>query len=235
MKIFVCLKEVIDTRLSLDTGLSNRAVFREGLPRRLNPNDAAALAMALEFKQANGNTEIILVSIGGLGVESYLRNGLALGADKAVRIWDEDLKEMSPRQKGLLLAKATSLYNADMILTGAKSLDTGNGVTGQMIAARLGFTCIYDAISIEVDAGQKSITAVKDIGRGEREKIRCLLPAVVTIKGERKLPYAILDKLVESKYSEITLLSPADLGIPEIELKNEPCLINNLVFPGRTR
>jgi electron transfer flavoprotein beta subunit len=231
MKILVCIKEVVDTKLSLDAGLSNRIVFREGLPRRLNPDDAAALALALGLKLADGSIEIFLISIGGAGVESYLRNGLALGADKAIRIWDENLNDMSPRQKALLLAGAASLYGTDLILAGARSLDTGNGLTGPMTAARLSFTCIYNAISIELDAGQKNVTIVKDIGKGEREKIQCPLPAVVTVKGEGKLPYAALDGLIDSKYSQVTLLSPAGMGISALELKKEPCRVDNLVFP----
>jgi electron transfer flavoprotein beta subunit len=231
MKIIVCLKEVVDTKLSLDTGLSNRVIFREGLPRRLNPCDAAALALALDLKSADGSIEIILISIGGTGVESYLRNGLALGADKVLRIWDENLAELSPRKNALLLAKAASLYNADLVLTGVKSLDTANGITGQMIAAGLGYSCVCDAVNIEMNTGQQSITAVKDMGRGEREKMQCPIPAVVTVKGEGKLPYAVLDKLIESQYNEISLFSPAELGISEVELKNEPSHVKELVFP----
>jgi len=70
VKIIVCLKEVVDTKLSLDTGSNSRVVFREGLPRRLNPDDAAALALALDLKSADGRIEIILISIGGAEVES---------------------------------------------------------------------------------------------------------------------------------------------------------------------
>ena len=231
MKILVCIKEAVDTKLSLDTGLGNGVVFREGLPLRLNPHDAAALAIALELKSANSDIEIILVSIGGAGVESYLRNGLALGADKAIRIWDGEFKDMSPRQKALLLAGTASLYKADLILTGARSLDTGNGITGQMTAAKQGFACVCDVVNITVDTEQKNITVVKDVGRGEREKIQCPVPSVITVKGEEKLPYASLDSLIDSKQREIILLSPADLGVSETELKNEPSQIIKLVQP----
>jgi electron transfer flavoprotein beta subunit len=231
MKILVCIKEAVDTKLSLDTGLGNGVVFREGLPLRLNPHDAAALAIALELKSANSDIEIILVSIGGAGVESYLRNGLALGADKAIRIWDGEFKDMSPRQKALLLAGTASLYKADFILTGARSLDTGNGITGQMTAAKQGFACVCDVVNITVDTEQKNITVVKDVGRGEREKIQCPVPSVITVKGEEKLPYASLDSLIDSKQREIILLSPADLGVSETELKNEPSQIIKLVQP----
>ena len=99
MKIIVCLKEVIDPGLNLDFGLTNNVVFREGLPRKLNPNDATALVIALNMKSADSTAEITAISVGSSGVESYLRNALALGADKAVRVWDDDFESLSPYQK----------------------------------------------------------------------------------------------------------------------------------------
>ena len=88
MKIIICLKEVVDTALSLATGLSHRMVFEEGLPRRLNPDDAEALRIALDLK-ARDTTEsvaITAVSIGPERIDNYLRQALALGAVRAVRI-----------------------------------------------------------------------------------------------------------------------------------------------------
>jgi electron transfer flavoprotein beta subunit len=231
MKIIVCLKEVIDTALSLDIGLRHGLVFREGLPRRLNPADAAALSLALGIKSMNTSVEITVISIGPARVESYLRNALALGADKAVRIRDKDPAETTPYRKAVLLSAAVSLSGADLVLTGGKSLDTASGQVGPLIAARLGFPCVVDAVSLDWNAEENSISLVKDLVRGEREKLRCPLPAVITIKGEGKPPYASLDRLVDSQYGEITLLTPADLAVSPVELKNDPVKITDLIFP----
>ncbi len=233
MKIIVCMKEVIDPALSLDFGLRNRVVFKEGLPLRLNPNDAAALAMALELKSPDdgAKSEITLISIGPERMESHLRNGLALGADRALRIWDEDLADLSPYQKARLLAAAVSLSGADLVLTGARSLDTGNGQVGPLIAGRLDFACISDVIGLEPDKEQNSLTLTRDIGRGKRERVKCPLPAVITVKGERSLPYASLDRLVESRSAPVELLTPADLGISREQLKNDPTKVTGLVYP----
>ena len=233
MKIIVCLKEVVDPALSLDFGLRNRVAFREGLPLRLNPNDATALTMALGLKPPDeGNqAEITLVSIGPERVESYLRNGLALGADKAVRIWGEDFTELSPHRKARLLTGAISLYGADLVFTGARSLDTGNGQVGPLMAGWLGLPCISDVVSIEIDEEQNSVNLIRDIGRGERERVRRSFPAVITVRGEGKLPYASLDRLIESRYGEVTRLSPADLGISGEELHNDPTIVTDLVYP----
>jgi electron transfer flavoprotein beta subunit len=233
MKIIVCLKEVIDPALSLDFGLRNSVVFKEGLPLRLNPNDAAALTMALGIKsaEAGANVEITVISIGTERVESYLRNGLALGANKAIRIRENDFSELSPYQKARLLSRAISLSSADLVFTGVKSMDTGSGQVGPLMAGWLDFPCVCGVVGIELDAEQKNVSLVKDIGRGEREKIRCPLPAVIAVKGEGKLPYAPLDRLIDSKYSEVTLFSPADLGITQVELKKDPARITALTQP----
>ena len=233
MKIIVCLKEVVDSALSLDFGLRNEVVFREGLPLRLNPNDAEALAMALMCKspEREPRVEITLISIGPERVESYLRQGLSLGADKAVRIWGEDFGALSPHQKAKLLTRAVSLSGADLILTGAESMDTGNGQVGPLIAAWLDLPCAGNVVRLELPEENKNLYLTRDIGRGEREKLRCPLPAVVTVKGEGKLPYASLDRLVESKYGEIKLLSLADLGISPAELKNDPTMLTGLAYP----
>lgn len=234
MKIIVCLKEVIDSNLSLGFGLSNEVVFQQGLPLRLNPNDAEALARALSLKQPDkvAQVEITLISIGPQRVESYLRDGLALGADNAIRIWEEGLTELSSHQKAKLLSKAVSLSGADLILTGAKSMDTGGSQVGPLLAAQLDLPCVSEIVNLELAEEQKSITLIRDIGRGARERIQCSLPAVITVKGEEvKLPYASLDKLLESQSSEVILLSLSDLGISPVELKNDPTRITGMVYP----
>jgi electron transfer flavoprotein beta subunit len=229
MKIIVCLKEVIDPELNLDFSPGNSVVFKTGLPLKLNPNDAAALATALDLKAVDSTVEITAISIGGESVESYLRNALALGADRVVRIWGDDLDSLSPYQKAKLLSKAVSLSGVDLVLTGAKSLDTGSGQVGSLLAGRLGWPCVTDVVAMEAE--ENSVTLLKDIGRGEREKLSCPLPAVVTVKGEGRLPYAPLDRYIDSQYSEIALLTPADLSITPDELKKDPAGVTRLTYP----
>jgi electron transfer flavoprotein beta subunit len=231
MKIIVCLKEVVDPALNIDFGLTHRVVFREGLPLKLNPSDAAALSLALDMKNALKDTEIALISIGPERVESHLRDGLALGADRAVRIWDEGFGELSPYRKARLLTGAVKRLGADLVLTGSRSLDTSSGQVGGLMAARLDWPGVSDVVNLELNGKSSSIIVTKDIGRGEREKIDCPLPAVITVKGDGRLPYASLDSLIESKYAVIKRLSPADLPVTEAEFVNEPARVTDLVFP----
>ncbi len=231
MKITVCLKEAVDPRLNLDFGLTNRVIFREGRPITLDPNDAKSLALALDLKARDSQIEITLVSIGPERVARYLRDGLALGADKAVRIWGGGLEAPSPYHKARLLAGAVATLGADLVFTGDRSLDTGNGQVGPLTAAWLGWPGAGGIVSLELENEPNAVNLVKDIGRGKREKIRCGLPAVIAVKGEAKLPYASLDRLIDSKQAEVKLLTPPDLGISPESLQAGPATVNGVLFP----
>lgn len=234
MKIIVCLKEVVDTAISLGTGLSHRIVFNEGLPRRLNPDDAAALRLALDLKarDTTGSVEITVVSIGPDGIESYLRTALALGTDKAVRIWGEDFRGLSPHGKSRLLSAFVAMSEADLVFTGARSLDTADAQVGSIIAARLSRPCIADVVKMELDAASGMWHFIKDLGRGKRELVSCPLPAVVTVRGEgAALPYASLDRLIESRRSTVEVLSLADLNLSPAEFNQEPTRMTALTAP----
>jgi electron transfer flavoprotein alpha/beta subunit len=138
---------------------------------------------------------------------------------------------LSPYRKARLLTGSVKLLGADIVLTGSRSLDTSNRQVGSLMAGWLDWPCVSEVVSFELNAELDSINLVKDLGRGEREKLSCHLPAVITIKGERTLPYAPLDRLIKSKYAGITLMSSADLLLSPEELKNDPSRVTNLVFP----
>jgi electron transfer flavoprotein beta subunit len=234
MKIIVCLKEVVDTALSLDTGLRHRLVFREGLPLRLNPADIKALEIALDIhsRDTSAGSSLTAVSIGPERVEKYLRQALSLGADNAVRIWARDMHGLSPYQKARLLHAYVSLHAADLVLLGTASLDTANGQVGQMLAARLNWPGVSGVTALEIDNKTAVLKITRDVGQGRREIIEADLPAVVAVKGEpADLPYASLDSLIESQQAEVEILSPADLAVTPAALKVEPARITGLMAP----
>lgn len=170
MKIIVCLKEVVDPALNIDFGLAHRVVFREGLPVKLNPDDAAALSLALDFKNTLKDLDITLISIGPERVENYLRDGLALGADRAVRIRDDGFTELSSHYKARLLTGAVKLIGADLVFTGSRSLDTAAGQVGPLMAGWLDWPGAAGVIKAEFSPEKDKITVVKDLGRVSERK-----------------------------------------------------------------
>jgi len=234
MKIVVCLKEVVDTALSLGTGLRHRIVFEEGLPRRLNPDDTAALGIALDIKSQSpaGSVEITAVSMGPERNEKYLRQALAMGVDRVVRIWEDDFRGLSPWSKSRLLSAFVSLSGADLVLAGARSLDTADAQVGALLAARLSLPCITSVTNLQLDTESGIPHFTRDLGRGKRELVSCPLPAVATIKGEGAvLPYPSLDRLIESCRSAVEVISLSELNLNPAEFKREPTRMTALMAP----
>ncbi len=230
MKIAVCLKEVIDTGLNLGYGQVGEALLRKGQSFRLNPNDAQALALAIKFKEAHSQTEITVVSLGPGRVETYLRDGLAAGADRAIRVWEEGLADLSPYQKSKILSGALALAGFDLILAGARSLDNASGLVGPLMAAWLDMPCICETVAFELE--KDGMTVTRNFSKGIQERLFCRLPAVLAVAGgQEKLPYASLEKIMDSQAARIICYSLADIGVSPEELKNDPTRISGFSFP----
>ena len=86
MRILVCVKQVIDTAARIV--LKGKNVDGSGLAKIMNPYDEFAVEEALRIRDRKPGTEIILVSIGPECFRDTLRAGLAMGADRAVHLFD---------------------------------------------------------------------------------------------------------------------------------------------------
>jgi electron transfer flavoprotein beta subunit len=231
MKIIVCIKEVVDIKLSLDFGLTSKVVFGEGLPLRLNPNDAAAMVMALGLKAKGVFAEITLVTIGRERVESYLREGLAAGVDKTVRLWEEEVEIQSPYQKAKVLSQYISISGADLVFMGASAIDTGDGLVGPLTSSRLGLPYICEVVDLQLSGDEKTAIVTRDIGKGGRERLECKIPAVFMVKGEGRLPYADMERHTAAQRAQIPCLALSDIGLSPMALKSDPIEVTGLVFP----
>jgi electron transfer flavoprotein beta subunit len=232
MRIVVCLKDVVDAGIDLGYGRIDPVLMKKGFSRRLDPDCLEALVKALAVKASVARTEIVLLTVGPPEAEKYLREGLASGADRAVRIWEKEFIELSPYQKAKVLKGAVSLLEADIILTGAQSLDNGSGLVGSLTAAFLGWPFISDVIALQTAPDQKSLTVTRNVERGLKEKLEAAAPLVMSVKsGGGRLPYASLDQLLESREEAVEHLSLADTGLSYPELKNDSTLCAGLSFP----
>src|ERR671937_3087923 len=86
MKIAVCVKYVPEGTKRIDP--STKRLDRSG-EGALNHFDANAVEEALRVKDATGDGEVVLVSMGPPSAADALRKGLAMGADRAVLVSDD--------------------------------------------------------------------------------------------------------------------------------------------------
>src|SRR5918999_2844399 len=88
MKVAVCVKQVPDAAVHKRIDPATKRLDRSG-EAALNPVDANAVEEALRLKEATGDGEVVVVSLGPQKALDSLRKALAMGADRAVLVADD--------------------------------------------------------------------------------------------------------------------------------------------------
>ncbi len=186
MRIIVILGRVLDPRGIVVNPRAGR-IFVNREEYILQPADRCALEAALRIREAVG-AEVVVLPRTFLPDDDVLRQALAIGADRAIYIVG---KPTALPDDGVMVrvlqAAVERLGGADLFLTGATTLDTGQGQLGPRLAEALGWPQIVGAWTAEVADG--AVRAVRQDGGGYVE-VEAPLPAVVTfVPGALKLRY----------------------------------------------
>src|ERR1041384_7188074 len=86
MKILVGYKRVVDFNVRIQVRPDNSGVVTEGVKLSANPFDEIALEEALRLREKGIATEVIVATIGPADAQAHLRNGLAMGANRAIHV-----------------------------------------------------------------------------------------------------------------------------------------------------
>ncbi len=186
MRIIVILGRVLDPSGIIVKGKAGR-IFVNREEYILQPADRCALEAALRLKDAMG-CEVVVLPRTLMPDDDVLRQALARGADRAVYLQGEgpgemDVGGMTP----VLVAAIERLGGGDLVLTGAVTLDTGQGQLGPRLAGALGWPQILEAWQVNVM--NDAVRAVQQ-RNGSYVTVEAHLPAVVTLRsGSLKLRY----------------------------------------------
>lgn len=195
MNIVVCIKRTPDTETKIRLAGDGTSLDPSGVKFIISPYDEFAIEAALQVKEATGEGEVILVSLGDDDTQETLRQGLAMGADRAIH-----LKGHSGAD-GLAVAKALAAelqgVDAPLILFGMKGADMDQQQVGPMVATLLGRPCVTGVS--EFDLGEGVVTCRREV-EGGAEVLEMDLPGVVTMtKGKFEPRYASLKGIMAAK------------------------------------
>jgi electron transfer flavoprotein beta subunit len=188
MRIVVILGRVLDPAGIVVNARRGR-LFINREEYILHPADRCALEAALRIKDATGGG-IVVLPRAPLADDDVLRQAMAIGADRAIMLVgpDELGKADASVMATVTAAAMGALGGADLLLTGAVTLDRGQSQLGPRVAALLDWPQVVNAWS--VDAGDGTVQAVKRHETGYMI-VETRLPAVVTVApGALKLRYA---------------------------------------------
>jgi electron transfer flavoprotein beta subunit len=210
MKIAVCVKQVPEAGVRKRIDPQTKRLDRSG-EAGLNPFDANAIEEALRIKEAVGDGEVVLVSMGPARAVEALRKGLAMGADRSVLVSDEAAAGSDLVATSAVLGKALAREGADLILFGQQSSDSDGAVLWAAVADRLRLPLISQASELAVAAEKATVKRQTEFGY---DRIEAPLPCVVAVSDAINEPrYPSLKGIMGAKKKPQEVLALDDLAL----------------------
>ena len=210
MKIVVLMKQVANKDAVLRIGPDETWINESDVSLQTNESDGYALEEALRVKEAKGEGEVVVCSLGPQSAKTVIKDALARGADRAIHVVAENSNKLSPHQIASAIADAIREEDADLVFTGLQSDDASYGQTGVILAELLGIP--HATIVIEVDRGSMSdsLRVKRELESGWYQWFNYKLPALLTIQsGISQIRYASLKGIMAAKKKEIKDVVPA--------------------------
>ena len=209
MKILVAYKRVVDYNVRVQVKPDGSGVVTEGVKLSANPFDDIALEEALRLREKGVASEVVIATIGPADAQAHIRNGLAMGANRAIHVVTTDA--VQPLTAARVLLKLIEKEKPEIALLGKQAIDDDCNQTGQMLAALWDRPQATFASKIEVTGSTARVTREVDAGL---ETIEVDLPAVITTDLRLNEPRFIkLPDIMKAKAKPIETLQLADLGV----------------------
>ena len=209
MKILVPIKRVPDPQTNIVVKPDGSGIVEDNVKFVINPFCEIALEEALRIKEAQGEGEVVLVSIGTSDSTEQLRTGLAMGADRAILVVTDGI--LDPARAAEVLVKLVEQESPELVFLGKQSIDDDANQTGQMLATLWGRPQATFASKLDIADGKATVTREVDAGL---ETLEVDLPAVVTTDLRLNEPRFIkLPDIMKAKAKPLETLQLADLGV----------------------
>ena len=209
MNIVVIIRQTPDTETKIKLGQELNKIDNTGITWIINPYDEFAIEKALKIKEKVNAGEVVLLACGPSRTEEAIRQGLAMGADRAVFIKDDSLEYADPYTISKLLASELKQMSFDLALSGKKLIDLESSQVPIFIGEELGLTHVSFVMRFnDVDASKKIVVCDREAD-GAHEIIEVQLPALITCdRGEDYPRYASITGIMKAKKKEIIVKSP---------------------------
>src|SRR5215204_6233733 len=210
MKIIVLMKQVANKDAVLRIGADEKWINDADVAQQTNESDGYALEEALRMKEAKGEGEVIVCTLGPQSAKSVIKDALARGADRAIHVLHDQPNKLSPYQIANAIAGAIREENADLVFAGLQSDDASYGQTGVILAELLGIP--HATIVIEVDRASlgDTLRVKRELESGWYQWFTYQLPSLLTIQsGISQIRYASLKGIMAAKKKEIRDVAPS--------------------------
>lgn len=209
MKILVCIKRVIDYSVKIRVKSDHSGVETANVKHSINPFDEIALEEAIRLREKGIATEVVLVTCGQRICQETLRQGLAIGADRAILLETDQVLE--PLSVAKCLQFIIQKENPALVIMGKQAIDDDCNQTGQLLAALLDWPQATFASAVQVHG--EIVTVTREIDSG-LETLAVTLPAIITTDLRLNQPrFPSMPNIMKSKSKPLEALMISDLNI----------------------
>jgi electron transfer flavoprotein beta subunit len=209
VKIAVCVKAVPDAATGRRLDPSTGRLDRSG-ELALSEFDSHPLEEALRLREAAGEGEVVVVSLGPERAADALRKALAIGADRSVLVSDDAFAGADLLVTAAALAAALEREAAELVLFGQQSADGDGACLWAAVAELLRRPVISQVAELSLDGDAVTGRRQTELGY---ERVRAPLPAIVAVTDSINDPrYPSLKGIMGAKSKPQATLSAADLG-----------------------
>ncbi|WP_406349317.1 electron transfer flavoprotein subunit beta/FixA family protein [Streptomyces sp. NBC_00144] len=213
LRIIVTVKYVPDAAGERRFTEDNTA-DREDADGLLSELDEYAVEQALQIAQANEDAEVTVVTVGPDDAGDALRKALAMGADKAVHVSDDNIHGTDALGTSLILARTIERTGFDLVMSGMASTDGAMGVLPALLAERLEVAQVTLLSEVSVDGS--TVRGRRDSDAASEELV-ARLPAVVSVtdqSGEARYPS--FKGIMAAKKKPVE-----ELGLDDLDIESE--------------
>lgn len=213
-RIIVCVKPVPDPKhwdkVAMDP--VTQTLKREGIPSVINPLDKHALEAGLQLRGALGG-EVVLLAMAPPFTSGTIREGLAMGADRAVLLSDRAFAGSDTLATAEILAAGCRwIGDFDLVLCGNMSVDGSTAQVSSQLAEFLDVPNVMHVIGLEPEEGGHLIITQK-IEQGT-VRLKGSPPLVLSVRKELNKPrYIGFTGILAAEAKEIQVISNQELGI----------------------
>jgi len=210
MKIIVLMKQVANKDAVLRIAGDEKWINEADVSHQTNESDGYALEEALRTRDAKGEGEVVVCTLGPQSAKTVIKDALARGADRAIHILVEDMKTLSAYQIAKTIADAIRDENADLVFSGLQSDDASFGQTGVIMAELLGIPHATIVIEVDRESLGDTLRVKRELESGWYQWFTYKLPALMTIQsGISQIRYASLKGIMSAKSKEVREVTPS--------------------------
>lgn len=190
MKI-VCLVKIVPDVESFSFDRERNTLSRDSLHQLINPEDATALAIALDLKRKVPGTAVETLSMGPPSVLPFLEDVVRRGVDEATLLSDTRFAGSDTYATSHILARQLVRMDYDCVFSGTRTLDGGTAHVPAQIAELLDLAHLSDISSVDPTSFSEEAALVEVEDDEASWSVQIDFPAILGFlySPKRKLPY----------------------------------------------